>query len=90
MHDRVAAAYDHHAIDLRTAQFTLHLGATYHNPVDGMFSFTPALPEDADGPRFARPEYSDRRFVNPQSKQSPSGAKLRRLMAEVRKVGMPP
>lgn len=80
------AAYEHHAIDLRTAQFTLYLGATYNNPVDGMFSFTPALPADTDGPRFARPEYSDRRFVNPASKQSPSGAKLCRPTAEVREA----
>jgi len=80
------AAYEHHAIDLRAAQFTLHLGATYHDPVDGMFSFTPALPEGAGGPRFARPAYCDRRFVNPESKQSPSGAKLRRPTAEVRQA----
>jgi hypothetical protein len=64
------AAYEHHAIDLRAAQFTLYLGATNENPVDGMFSFTPALPVGADGPRFARPAYDDRRFVNPESKQS--------------------
>lgn len=31
------ATHEHHAIDLRTAQFTLYLGATYHNPVNGMF-----------------------------------------------------
>lgn len=80
------AAYEHHTIDLRTAQFTLYLGATYHDPVDGMFSFTPALPEDAGGQRFARPAYSDQRFVNPKSKQSPSGAKLPRPIAEVREA----
>jgi hypothetical protein len=48
-----------------------------------MFSFTSALPEGTAGPRFARPAYCDRRFVNPESKQSPSGAKLRRPTAEV-------
>ena len=80
------AAYQHHAINLRAAQFTLYLGATYNNPVHGMYSFTPALPADAGGLRFARPEYSDRRFVNPKSKQSPSGAQLRRPTPEVREA----
>jgi hypothetical protein len=80
------AVYEHHAINLQAAQFTLHLGATNDNPVDGMFSFTPALPAGADGPRFARPAYHDRRFVNPESKQSPSGAKVRRPTDEVREA----
>lgn len=68
---------------LRSARFTLHLGATYDHPVDGMYSFTPALPADDVGPRFARPSYDDTHFVNPKSKQSPSGAKVRRPMSEV-------
>ncbi len=80
------AAYEHHAIDLRAAPFTLYLGATNENPVHGMFSFTPALPVGADGPRFARPAYDDRRFVNPESKQSPSGAKVHRPTDEVREA----
>jgi hypothetical protein len=84
------AAYEHHAIDLRAARFTLHLGATNENPVRGMFSFTPALPVGADGPRFARPAYNDRRFVNPKSKQSPSGAKDRRSTDQVRERGRQP
>jgi hypothetical protein len=45
-----------------------------------------SLPGGAAGPRFARPAYCDRRFVNPDSKQSPSGAKLRRPTAEVREA----
>ncbi len=47
---------------------------------------TPALPAGADGPRFARPAYHDRRFVNPESKQSPSGAKVHRPTDEVREA----
>jgi hypothetical protein len=38
------AAYRHPKVDLRAAGFTLYLGATYGKPVEGMFSFTPALP----------------------------------------------
>lgn len=80
------AAYEHPSIDLRSAGFALYLGAMYNDPVESMFSFTPALPASDDGPRFARPPYGDTRFVNPQSKQSPSGAKTRRPMSEVRQA----
>ncbi len=77
------AAYERHSIDLRSVGFTLYLGATYDDPVRGMFSFTPAVPASGDGPRFERPPYHDIRFVNPQSRQSPSGAKVRRPISEV-------
>jgi hypothetical protein len=77
------AAYRHPTVDLRAARFTLYLGATCDNPVEGMFSFTPALPASDDGPRFTRPPYGDTRFVNPQSRQSPSGAKKPRSAGEV-------
>lgn len=77
------AAYQHAVIDLRAAGFTLYLGATHDDPVEGMFSFTPALPASDDGPRFTRPPYCDTRFVNPQSRQSPSGAKMPRPICEV-------
>jgi len=77
------AAYQHPTVNLHTARFTLYFGATYDHPVEGMFSFTPALPASDDGPRFTRPPYGDSRFVNPQSGQSPSGAKKPRPAGEV-------
>jgi len=80
------AAYEHHRIDLRAVTFTLYLGASYDDPVDGMFSFTPALPASDDGPRFARPPSDDRRFVNPASKQAPAGARVRRPISDVREA----
>jgi hypothetical protein len=36
--------------------FRLYRGATYRDPVDGMFSFAPCQPADAVDYRFARPE----------------------------------
>lgn len=76
-------AYRHPTADLRTAGFTLYFGATFDDPVEGMFSFTPALSADDDGPRFTRPPYGDTRFVNPKSGQSPSGSKKPRSAGEV-------
>jgi len=80
------AAYEHPTIDVPNARFTLYLGATCGDPVDGMFSFTPARSADDGRLRFARPPYNDARFVNPRSKQSPSGAKAVMPMPEVRQA----
>jgi hypothetical protein len=77
------AANEHPSIDLQSAGFTLYLGATYDDPVEDMFSFTPALPASDNGPRFTRPPYADSQFVNLQSKQTPSGAKKPRPISEV-------
>lgn len=63
---------------------TLYDGATPEQPLEGMFSFTPCLPYDDDGPRFARPHIELPGIINPQSKQSASGAKSPRTIGEVR------
>jgi hypothetical protein len=83
LHDRVPRGIPAPHGRPARARFTLYLGATYDNPVEGMFSFTPALSASDDGPRFTRPPYGDTRFVNPQSRQSPSGAKKPRPADEV-------
>ena len=36
-------------------RLTLYRGATIDDPIDGMYSFVPALPADGGYPRFARP-----------------------------------
>jgi hypothetical protein len=84
------AAYEHHTIDLRAAQLTLHLGATHHDPVDGMFSFTPALPAGTGGPRFARPAYCDRRFINPTASSHHRARSCTDRPPKSARRGMPP
>lgn len=60
----------------RTVPFTLYRGATYDDPVDGMFSWVPARRADT-GPqamRFPRPSIELPPLVNPASTQSAFGA----------------
>ncbi|MFC3961792.1 hypothetical protein [Nocardia jiangsuensis] len=52
------------------AVLTLYRAATVDDPVDGMYSFVPALPAAADGPRFARPSVRIPGAINPASTQS--------------------
>lgn len=47
--------------------FTLFQGATPQDPIDGMFSFVPALPHDPDGSRFARPRIDLPGIINPEN-----------------------
>jgi hypothetical protein len=55
-------------------ELTLFRGATYEDPVDGMFSFVPARLASEQDPRFARPPIRIDGLINPASWQSPSGA----------------
>lgn len=67
--------------------FTLYRGATPDDPVGGMFSWAPCQPMvDETWPRFRRPTITLRSVVNPASKQSPSGAKIRRPIGEIRQM----
>jgi hypothetical protein len=70
----------------RSQAFTLFRGATLKDHVDGMYSFVPAKPSTTPDVRFARPAITAPGYLNPASKQSPSGA-LKPLHAdEVRQV----
>lgn len=64
------------------ANFTLYEGATFENPVDGMYSFSPCRRADDKEMRFARPILTLDR-VNPSSKQSPKGAKDELSLQEI-------
>jgi len=68
------------------AQLTLFTGATPSQPVFGMFSFVPCRRWDGDSSRFPRPSIELPDIINPKSKQSPSGAKQLRPIAEVRQA----
>jgi hypothetical protein len=56
------------------AELTLFRGATYDDPVDGMFSFVPARLASEEDPRFARPPIRIAGLINPASWRGPSGA----------------
>jgi hypothetical protein len=62
---------------------TLYRGATVEDPVEGMFSFVPAAPAEADDPRFLRPSLESR-FINAASRQSTWGSKRLLAMDTVR------
>jgi hypothetical protein len=68
--------------DTATASLTLYRGATPATAVDGMFSFVPCNEADETSPRFERPAIHLPGIINPTSKQSPSGAKVNRSLAE--------
>ncbi len=74
----VASGTDVH-VDL-----TLYRGATVDDPVEGMYSFVPALPADTPDPRFARPAVRVPGLINPASRQSTWGSKRPLPMAAVR------
>jgi hypothetical protein len=59
--------------DFADARLTLYRSATYDEPVDGMYSFVPALPAAAGYPRFARPAIRLAGLINPASTQSANG-----------------
>lgn len=61
-------------------ELTLFRGATLEAPVNGMFSFVPCRLAEGPSPRFARPSVDLPGYVNPESRQAPSGA-LRPLSA---------
>lgn len=55
-------------------RLTLYRGATIDDPVDGMYSFVPAMPVKAQHPRFARPPVQLPGLINPASTQSAFGS----------------
>jgi hypothetical protein len=60
--------------DFAHAKLTLYKGATFDDPVNGMYSFVPALPAGESYPRFARPPVQLPGLINPASTQSAFGA----------------
>ena len=67
-----------------SARLRLYRGATLNDPVDGMFSFFPAIPEDG-GSGFPRPFVDlPRKYFNPKSWQAPKGARCSRTPDELR------
>jgi hypothetical protein len=73
-------------IDVPHAQFSLFSGATYDDPIGEMFSFVPARLADGEDVRFARPPIHLSRYLNPKSKQAPSGARRPLAFGDVRSV----
>ncbi len=76
----------HERIDVPHARFTLFQGAMHEDPLDGMFCFVPARLADGDDVRFARPPIRLPGYVNPKSKQAPSGARRARTLDDAREV----
>ena len=64
--------------------FTLYRGATFDEPINGMYSFVPSRRADSEGYRFARPPINLPGYVNPESQQTPSGARCPRFLKETR------
>lgn len=61
--------------DCSGEEFILYRGATYGDPINGMYSFVPCRRADSAERRFARPPIllpAD--YINPKSTQTPSGA----------------
>lgn len=52
----------------------LYRGATPEDPVDGMYSFVPAMPATTPYPRFARPPVRLPGLINTKSTRSPRGS----------------
>jgi len=77
---------EHEQIDVANARLTLFRAATFNASVAGMFSFVPARPAHGAAIRFARPTIILPGYVNPDSKQSPSGARCPRTHNEVHSV----
>lgn len=57
-------------------RFMLYRGATYDDPVEGMYSFVPARRADSDEPRFARPALDVPDRINPASSRGPRGSDM--------------
>lgn len=56
------------------AGFTLYRGATFEDPVNGMYSFVPAMPVANPYPRFARPPVRLPGLINTASTRGPRGS----------------
>ncbi len=53
----------------KNKSYRLYIGATYDEPINGMFSFFPCLPLESGNKGFARPIINDLRFIRPRLKQ---------------------
>ncbi len=74
----VASSCDAHA------KFTLYRGATFDDPIFGMFSFVPARRARPEAPPFARPPIRIDGLINPASKMAARGSNRPLDVAEVR------
>ena len=72
--------------DTATASLTLYRGASLEEPIEGMYSFVPAMPHEGEGPRFERPVIELPHFINPKAFRGPSGAKKQHDIDVVRDV----
>ena len=71
-------------VDNEEASFRLYWGATPDEPVNGMFSFFPAMPADGDS-GFPRPPLNlPAEYFNPRSWQAPKGLWRERSSQELR------
>lgn len=70
--------------DYAHARLTLYKAATIDDPVDGMYSFVPAMPVTGRYPRFARPPIRIPGLINPASTQSAYGANRKLPARDVR------
>jgi hypothetical protein len=57
-------------------RFMLYRGATYDDPVEGMYSFIPARRADSNEPRYARPALQLPDRINPASSRGPRGSTM--------------
>ncbi len=68
------------------ASFRLYFGATPEDPVEGMYSYFPAMPAQGDA-GFPRPLIDlPRKYLNPSSRQSPKGVRSNRTSEELREI----
>ena len=77
--DSIATAPEHPSLS-----FTLYQGATFDDPVDGMFSFVPARQADDSDPRFARPPIQFDGLINPASTRRARGSNVCRPLSELK------
>lgn len=65
--------------------FVLYRGATQEAPIESMYSFVPCRRADSEIARFCRPSISlPSGYINPNSTQTPSGAKILRTPTQLR------
>ena len=71
-------------VENEKASFRLYIGAAPDDPVDGMFSFVPAMPAHGDA-GFPRPLIDlPSEYFNPRSWQAPKGLRHERTSGELR------
>lgn len=56
-------------------ELVIYRGATFEDPVNGMYSFVPALPDATRHPHFERPAVSLPGLINPTSWRVPRGSR---------------